>query len=37
MTKVIPKSKTITSTPKKRSYENTLNNLAQYLERSKKK
>ncbi len=37
MTKVIPKSKTIAPTPKKRSYENTLNNLAQYLERNKKK
>lgn len=37
MTKQQPKRKTITSTPKKRSYEDTLNNLAHYLERNKKK
>lgn len=37
MTKLKTKAKTLSSTPKKRSYEETLNNLAVYLERTKKK
>lgn len=37
MTKQKTKSKTSPTTPKKRSYEDTLNNLALYLERTKKK
>ncbi|RNB88541.1 hypothetical protein EDM59_05330 [Brevibacillus nitrificans] len=37
MTKVKAKPNTTTTTQKKRSYEDTLNNLAHYLERNKKK
>ncbi len=37
MTKVKAKPNTTATTQKKRSYEDTLNNLAHYLERNKKK
>lgn len=37
MTKLPPNSKYTTTAPKKRSYEDTLNNLAHYLDRNKEK
>lgn len=37
MTKTATKSMTTPSASKKKSYEDTLNNLAHYLERNKKK
>lgn len=37
MSKVPSKMNKNTTSPKKRSYEETLNNLAHYLERNKKK